>query len=401
MGSSKQKTTSSSSTQLLPWQQSAIQNAFTKATSTIDSQFGSSTPNFDTYAGLNSDQTNALTSMLNAGSSQSTAGSSLINQGSALTSLGLNTAGTTLGDYTNAALSGVSGNYNQGTTAASDALMNSGSAYGQTGVAALQSALRQSSGDATTQNATDAASYANSSGVQSAINSAIAQSDQIYNRTTAPSLNAQAAAGGNLNSSRAGAAQAISQAMQSSQDATTASSMWNTAYQQGLSTAEAAREANLSSTLSAANTANTGANTALTAQSDANALANQNNNTQLAYTSDLGSAVQSALSALQTGTGMTSTGQTVQNTGTAQQLSAGNTYQTNQQEANQGAVTGYTDSQQYPWSQLANYLNIIGTNTWGSTSQGTQTTVSTPSTLSMIQGMIGSIAGAATSVAKL
>lgn len=396
MGKSKTKTTEnqSSTSGPLAWQSSAIQNAFGNAQNIYNQQASATQPNWNTYTGLNNIQTGALNNAVTNTQNQSNLGDSLMNTGSGLLSNGA--SGTSnLNGAAGVASQFANGNFNQGSTATSNAVSGTGSQYANQGLSNLQNASTLANTDATAQNTADATAYANSSGVQNAIKAANAYADQMYQRTTGTDLNAAAVAGGNLNSSRAGAASAVSQALQNAQDENNAASMYSSAYNTGLSTAEQARQANLSGLLNGASTGISGANSAVDAQQAGNSQVNTNNALQQSGASLLSNIGSNQVGAASTGSNIASSGADLQNTANTNQYNAGTAYQSNSEAAKQADVSAYQNQQANQWSQLQNLWNIISTRQWGGTSSGTATKTETgsPSLMSMIQGGIGTIAG--------
>ncbi|WP_278367107.1 hypothetical protein [Acetobacter orientalis] len=325
-----------------------------------------------------------------------------MNTGSGL--LSNSTSGTAnMGTAANTAAQFANGGFNQGSTAASNAVASNAGAYGNQGLTNLQNASNLANTDATAQNTADATAYANSSGVQNAIKAANAYADQMYQRTTGTDLNAQAVAGGNLNSSRAGAASAVSQALQNAQNENNAATMYQNAYNTGLSTAEQARQSNMSGLLNGAATGISGANSGVEAQQAGNSQVNANNATQQNGASILSNIGSNQVGAASTGSNIASQGVTLQNIANTAAYNAGKIAQDDQNNANKAAVEGYQAQNQNQWTQLDNLYNIIGGTTWGGNSTGhsTSTVVQTPSTMSMIQGAIGTVGSLAGGVGLL
>lgn len=398
MGKSKSTTTASQTSQPLDWQSNDIQSIFNNANNVYQQQAAQGAPNYDTYQGLNDTQKSALSSILGASGANAAAGSNLSGMGSALASATAGNGATALNSASSNAASGASGNFNQGQTGTSNLMSgNASTALGNYNTS-LSSAFGLAGTDATAQNAADAANYANSSGVQDAINAQIAQSNDLYGRTTTPSLNAQAVAGGNLNSSRAGSAQAISDAMQQKNNQATSSSMWNSAYQNGLSTAESARQANLSGLLSGANGSLSGLSSALAGQTASNYQTNANNQLQYAYNNQLGNAGSALTSAANTGANMATTGSDLTNKANQNAYNVGSVYQNDAQSRADSALNNTTQQNAYQWNLLNNLYSIIGSNNWGQQSNGKSTTTQSASPFQIATGAIGSIAGLASSL---
>lgn len=397
MGSSKKKTTTDSTTKPLDWQENDIKNIFNNANNLYDQQNSQGAPNYDTYQSLNGNQQNALSSMLQNSTGQNDAGNAIMQAGTGVAGA-LGSGQSALNQASGNAASGAAGNFDHGTTSVSSLLSGLAGGNANTAQSALSSALGLAGTNATAQNAADAANYANSSGVQNAIKDTLAQSNDLYQRTTLPSLNAAAQAGGNLNSSRAGAAQAVSDGLQENRNAATSSNMWNNAYQQGLSTAESARQSNLSGLLSSAGTALNGLNLSLAGQNAANDQTNANNSTALNWNSQLNSAGNGLVNAGQTGASIASAGQDMSDQATKNALTAGTVQQTDAQSAADAKLNNELQQKQYYWSLLNNLYGIEGANNWGNRSHSQTVEKSTPSMGQMIQGGIGTLAGLTSSL---
>lgn len=394
MGSSKTKTTASSTSQPLQWQEDLIKSAFGDAQGLYKSQQSQGAPDFNTYVGLNGTQTGALNQAVTDAGTQSRTGSLITNAGNQ-TAQAAPVGTTALTGAAGLAANGAAGNFNQGTTSASNAVMGSTGLNSAVANAALTNAYNQASTDPTASNAANAQTYMNSSGVQQAIKDTNALSDDLYQRTGVSNMNARAVSGGNLNSSRAGAAQAIADSQQQASDKATASSMLTNAYNTGLQLSENARQANLSSLGNTAATGQNGASLGLTAQNDANSQTNANNTLQQNYVSQLGSAGSSLVNAGATGASMATQGSDLTNNADSNALNAGTAYQQADQAQKDANLQAQLSSLQYPWTELQNLYGIVGANNWGTQSNSTSTTTTTPSVGSLIQGGIGSVASLA------
>lgn len=402
MGKTKTKTTTDSNSQTKPldWQENALKGAFGNAQNIYNQQSSdTNTPNWNVYSTLNDTEKAALANAGANSTNQSNMADSLMNTGTGL----LSNSPTGTANLNNAASSAsqfANGNFQQGNTGTSNAVAGTGQQFANQGLSNLQNVSNLANTDATTQNAADATAYANSSGVSDAIKAANAYSDQLYQRTTGTNLNAAAVAGGNLNSSRAGAASAVSAALQNAQDENNAASMYTNAYNTGLSTAEQARQANMGILVNSASTGITGANSAVNAQTASNAQTNANNELQQNGATLLSNIGSNQINAANTGSNIAYQGANLQNTANTAAYNAGKVYQDDQNSANQAAVEGYQAQNQNQWTQLDNLYNIIGGYNWGKneTEHSTQTVVQSPSTMSMIQGAIGSIGGMASSI---
>jgi hypothetical protein len=218
----------------------------------------------------------------------------------------------------------------------------------------LSGAASRAAQDPTQQIAANAGTYMNSSPVQSALNSTNAAIQQTLNEQTLPGINQAAANGGSLNSSRAGAANAMAQGQAATAMGQADSSILNNAYNQGLGVANSTYGTGLGAQIQA-NTAGLNANTGL-AQGQQNYQLNQqqgetgtqlaageaglssqlgynalNANTQLAANAQLGNGVAAGLQA-GNAAGTTAAG----NFGLGSE--AGAVGQTNQQNLNNQAL---------------------------------------------------------------
>lgn len=204
-----------------------------------------------------------------------------------------------------------------------------------------------------------AGQYMNSAPLQGAIQAALTPAQQQLNEQTLPSIDRQAGAEGNINSSRAGVAQGIAERGYMQTAANTAASMENQAYNTGISAAQ--------------NTA--GQNAGIL--SSAGGLGNQQ---------------------LSTGLYGIGNASNIMNTGT----NAANLASQNVTANNQAPLTNALDISNYaqnnPSQMLQNYWNIVGSNNWGQSgtqnSQGTSQTQQNPSLLSSIGsglGILGSL----------
>lgn len=402
MGGSKtsSKTQSTQTSKPLDWQSDAIQDLFKNAQGVYSQQAAAGAPNYDVYQGLNDDQKTALNNIIGSASNSTAQGQNIASLGQVLAGVGTQGGLATVGQATGNAASGAAGNFNQGSTAASTALSNNmGTSLGNYNNA-LSSALSAAGIDPTQSNINNAQAYANSSGIKQAVQDTLDQSNDIYLRGTVPSLNAQATSGGNLNSSRAGAASAVADAMQAKNNAATASNMYLNAYNQGLTTSENARQANLSGLLSGAGTALSGVNSALSGQQASNEQTNANNQLAYNYNGQLSGLGSSLLGAATSGADMTQTGNTLINTGNQNAYTAATQYQNAAQNAANSALNNTTQQNAYQWGLLNNLYSLIGANNWGSQTDGTQTTETktTPSAMSQVMSGIGAVAGLAGSV---
>jgi hypothetical protein len=245
INSSNKSSGGSQTSQNAPWsaQQPYLQSGFRNAQNIFQNELNNgpySGPDYSADNGVQQ-QANTLASQYAAGSGvnleQSAASNGLSGMnnlnGYASTASGLATGATPLSAALNA--SGVQG-----------AQAISGS---QGALSALQ---QQALSNPTQSLQADAQSYMNSAPVAQELQAANAPIQQTLSEQTIPGLNRQAAMGGNENSSRAGAAEALAAQGAATAEGTADSSILNNAYNTGLSTAANTYEQGLTTSLNAA-----------------------------------------------------------------------------------------------------------------------------------------------------
>ena len=313
---SSKTTTTSGSTTTNPWapQAGALTDAFGKAQNAYNTASGAVAPT-DFTAQMTPDQLNTFHSMVAQGGNQAVPQSSAA-AGNTLSSAGANGA--------SGALTGLAG-YNANNTNNPDAL-----------VAAANK-------------------YADGQNIDAQVNNAMLNATQQARDVTMPGIEQAAAAGGNTNSSRAGIADGLVQRGLAEQGANLGASLRSTAFQNGLTLAQAQAAGNNTSNLGALNSAGAIGDAA------ANAGTNANN------------------SSVNQAAGLNST---------AMQGGAG------EQAAQQAALTNqqqqFASKTQSPYANLQQLMAIIGGQNWGSssTNNGTSTATSSPSLISDI-GSVG------------
>lgn len=295
--------------------------------------------------------------------------------------------GATPGASTNQALSGA-----LNTAAINGANTLNGFTQGQ------QQVMNQSLEDPTQQLSADAQSYMNSAPVQSAINSTNAQINQQLNESTVPQLNRTAAAGGALNSSRAGMAESMANENAAIATGNADSQIQNNAYNTGLSTAAAERNAGLTTGMYAANSGlvdNSGL--AQGQQSSQLGQSEFNTNTALGATGtglnyDLGNAntMLNANGQLGNAVNMGMNGYGAANNAAIQNFGLGSSAGTYQQQMDQGDLNNqyaqWQGSNTYDQGVLNNYWGIAG-QPLGSQSQSTGTSTQPSNTLGSLAGL--------------
>ena len=242
-----------------------------------------------------------------------------------------------------------------------------------------QQIMNQALSNPTQMLANDASTYMNSSPVQSAINSTNAQINQQLNESTVPQLNRDAAAGGQLNSSRAGMAESMANENAAIATGNADSSILNNAYNSGLSTAANTYNSNLSTGMYAANSglvdnsgvaqgeqgtqlgqSEFGTTSALNAAGTGLNFDLGNANTQLGANSQLGNNVNMGIN------GATAAGnQAAQNY--ALYSTAGGLDQSGQQALDNNAYAQFMEPTNYNQGILQNYMQDIN-GSYGSSS---------------------------------
>lgn len=271
-GGSSGGSASASSTQLPTESQGrALDYGFDQARSLYDQRTKAGPYQGGYYAGINDTQRTALSDAANWTQG---AGRSLQNQ--AANTAGLQGyAGTYGGNAAGMAAWGTAGP-DRGTMGALSDYANTGQMRGAAHVdGALSAALNGSAvqgaqaisgynaglgramdaafADPTAQLASQAGQYMTSAPIQAALDNAHARIDATLNETTLPGLNRQASLGGNLNSSRAGMAEAMANRDAAIAKGNVDAQILNNAWNTGLATAAGQRTAGLEAGISAAN----------------------------------------------------------------------------------------------------------------------------------------------------
>ena len=257
--------------------------------------------------------------------------------------------------------------------------------------------------DHTGQLASDAQRYMNSGAVQSAVGNVNSQIDQTLNEQTNPGFNRAAAAGGTMNSSRAGMGEAMNNENAAIAKGNADSSIMNNAYNQGLSTASN----QLSSGLQTAGNLEIGGmaqnnqiaqgagNLGLNAQTQGTNSRLQAGNTaltdQLGYNNADTTARLNANAQL--GDGVTQGYQGGQAASSAAQSNfnllngAGTSQQQGDQAGLNNSLSKWNMQNSYPQSILNNEYGIVGSNNWGASNNGTNTTQQPNNTAGSLAGL--------------
>ena len=241
-----------------------------------------------------------------------------------------------------------------GQAATGTALQNAGTA-GVTG--ALTGLGNYNASTATDPNAISAAAdkYVAGQNIPAQVAAAMQGATETARDVTMPGIETNAAVTGNTNSTRTGIADGLVQRGLAEQSANLNSSLTGTARANALALASA--------NANAANTNNLGALTS--AGSIGNTAANTGVNAGTASVANQGALTSEAAAG---GAGMTS----------AQQAQL-----TNQLQQYQSATSS-------PFDALKQYMGVVGTNNWGSSTNGTSDTQSTPSAWDTISGLMSS-----------
>lgn len=210
-----------------------------------------------------------------------------------------------------------------------------------------------------TQSQIDAANkYVAGQDIDAQVRNSMLNATQTARDVTLPGIEQNAAIGGNTNSSRTGIAEGLVQRGLAQQASDLGATMRNNAFQTGLglaqTTASNNNQQNLGALTSQGSIGNSAAGTGVTAGT--NSVANQG-----ALTSEMAAG----------GEGLTA----------AQQANLDNQYKQ------------YLQASQGNYGALQGLMSIIGTNNWGSSSNGTSNTTTTPSAWDTISGLMSSGGG--------
>jgi len=296
------------------------------------------------------------------------------------------------------------------TGAANGQVLGQTTAAGTTGLAGQQGALStaqglsaKAAGDPNAGILAGARGYVDNDLVQAQVDAATRDVTTKFSNETIPGLNARAMAGGNVNSARAGAAEAVARTAAQNQAADISTAIRSNAYNTGLATSLAATQQQNDLALGAnAQTASTaGALSSLgegqrqfnggNQLSAATSLGQQSlqqqqidANTRLQANGQLGQAALSGIDAANAAGALS-------DANTTRLVGAGEAYQGEQSRQLQEAQAQFYARQQYDQQNLGAYWNIVG-NPMGST---TSTTTPAAQGQSMVQGALGGAAAGA------
>lgn len=227
---------------------------------------------------------------------------------------------------------------------------NTGATAAGAGLSGAQTAIGQiqgMTGDQTQNNINAASQYANNPQMDSMVTAAMRDAGRQLNEQDLPTLDRNAAATGNLNSTRTGVAQGILERGLADKTADVSANLRGNAFQAGLGQAQ------------------------------------QDYMNRLNAMSQGGAAAGSLLSQ---GLSGLSAGSDINNTNTNTNLTASTMLNGYNQSALDNQYAKYNAQTQTPWQNLQNYYGIIGGNNWGSstTGSGTSTQQTNPSLLSSL-----------------
>ena len=348
-GSSSTQTTSSQ-----PWapQASALEGAFGQASNIEQSRLNQGPYSGNYVAGQNGyqQQANALGGLVTPSEVQT--GSYMLGDGNdvAEASIGgmMNNANGLeaqgLGTTANPALMAELEGYGTGSGGGLSSALNTAAINGTNSLNTAQGNLGQVAStalsDPTQRLEADAQSYANSPETQASVNSTNASINSTLAGSTLPQMERSQAAGGDLNSSRSGAASAAAAGAAATAEGSADATIKDNAYNTGLSSALSSYENGLSSaTAASADSANIGNATASNTAALQTAAANEGLSSALGYAQDNASDQLAANAQLGTagslGTYLASAGDSIANGG----VGLGETVGGDQYTSDQNATT--------------------------------------------------------------
>jgi len=298
---------------------------------------------------------------------------------------------------------GLSSTLNAGATAAAGQL---GTFAGGLGAASQEAGQNPNS-----QILSNAQSIENSAPTQQAISSTNAQLQQVLNEQTVPQLNRDAASAGNLNSSRAGMAEAMANENEGIVQGNADASILNNAFNTGLGTANSEYGTQLNGAINA-NTSglnaagNLGINTGnqQTGVQEANSsqmlnAANAGVGNQINYgeanTGEMLNANAQLGNIAGLGQQLQGNGMTMQNSGAQQQDTAGQVTQANQNADFSNELQQWEMQNQYPTGILNNYMTTVGQPYGSSDTISGQQSSTGPGTIASLLGLGVGTAGLA------
>lgn len=394
-GAKSTQTTNSTQTTTAPdWQNTQLQKAFGAAGQNYDQAQAEGAYMGPMTAGMNETQKAALAQAL--GYSQGT-GQQLTDQagqaaGSFFGAVNpfLQTAGALAQGGTGAPNGTASGVL---TAAANGQPMGSAGVAGSTGLQGQQGALSlaqqlaaRGGQDGNAAIVAGANQYVDPTRVQGTVDAALRDVSRNLNENQLPGLNARAMAGGNVNSARAGAAEAVARRGAEDRAADIASQIrqgaWDTGVQASLATQGQQNALVLGGNQQAAGVAGALSNlgegqrqfdssTRLGAAQDLGALdlsARQlDANTRLGANAQLGSAAMGA-------TGQAAQAGALADQNVSRMGSVGDAQQAEAQRQIDEARSMQNRESDFTWDQLRKYMGIVGTQMWGGTTNGQSTT---------------------------
>lgn len=302
-----------------------------------------------------------------------------------------------------------------GPTAGLSSALNSGATAAASQLGTFASGLSGASAEAAqnpnSQILSNAQSIENSAPTQSAISSTNAQLQQVLNEQTVPQLNRSAASAGNLNSSRAGMAEAMANENEGIVQGNADASILNNAFNTGLGTANSEYGTQLNGSINA-NTSglnaagNLGINTGQqqTGVQEANSsqmlnAANAGVGNQINYgvanTGEQLNANSQIGASAQLGEQLEANGQSIAANGAGALDTAGSTTQANQNADFSNELQQWEMQNQYPTGILNNYMTEAGQPYGSSDTINGQTSTTGPGTIASLLGLGVGTAGLA------
>ncbi len=358
-GSTKMQTSTSSSD---PWKDQVpyLQEAFSQAQNIYNSQKDTPAYQGNLYTGLNNTQMAGINGI----------GNWVNGSGAALSNAAAQGAYQGLGDavsFGNNATNFAGGNFGQVPASQAGVLSSFGrQALGDyQGIqSGLNNFLTTAQNDPTQANISNAQQYANSGALQQQIDAAAGDVNHSLG-TDLVGLNNQASAGGNLNSSRAGAAEAAMRGEAARTLGNLSAQMRSNAYTTGLQLAEQARQSNMGSSLSALNQQGTLAGQGLNALNLAEQARQSEIKNRLSANAQLGQSAQLGYEGADVANGL--------GLGNANALlGAGGILQDDANAQNAANFQAWQMQDSRANDLLSRYYKIIGAGNWGQTT--TQTT---------------------------
>jgi hypothetical protein len=373
--------TTTQATDKSPWtpQGNSVQNLYNKTDQTLNDQIGSGVYTGDFKAGTPQALKDAAGNYIANGNQTAGYVPGVLSAGASGLA-GLPTATQTAGAL-------ASGNFDHGDPSTANAVAGNANNMLWAANKGVDGALSGVNENTMGHVVNQAGQYINNNVLQGQIDAASRDVTRNLYEDQLPTLNAQAIAGGNLNSSRAGAAEAIATRGAGDRLADIAGTMRGNAYQTGSQLAEGLNQANINGNLGAASAGNAGTGQALSGAGLADSIRTGNIGIMQNGASLSGNLATTGANILTAGNnlGASAAGQVAQG-GTMQQAADQNTID--------NGLAKWNMQDQYPWQKLQNASGILQAVNWGGQSSGTQQQT-TP------QSLVGNVVGGAALGANL